>query len=140
MAYLCSQRRSKVHIYIFMFDRSIYRLFVLNRGWKRYSLQIMILVYVCSTCSVVELKTRLEPWKARNDVNGVKLFHLSYFITLIGLPVLTLDTKCPNQVFYDWLLLNSGWNCDSLQIMVFVYVCSTWIIVELKTRFETWIT
>jgi hypothetical protein len=57
-----------------------------------------------------------------------------------GLPVLTIDTKCPTQVFYHWLVLNMGWKRDSLQIMIFAYVCSTWSIVELKTRFETWIT
>jgi hypothetical protein len=45
----------------FMFDWSIYKNFVLNRGWKLDSLQI--LVYVCSTCSVVELIAQVENWK-----------------------------------------------------------------------------
>jgi hypothetical protein len=58
--FLCSQRAPNVRILYFMFDWSIYRLFALNRGWKLDSLQIMILEYVCSTCSVVELRTRFE--------------------------------------------------------------------------------
>jgi hypothetical protein len=63
MAYLCSQCTPKVQIKYFMFDCSIYRQFVLNRGWKRDTLQIMILVYVCSKCSEVELKTHFQSWK-----------------------------------------------------------------------------
>jgi hypothetical protein len=62
------------------------------------------------------------------------------FINTYGLPVLTMDTKCPNQVFYDWLVLNRGWKRVSLQIIAFIYICSTWSLVELKTRFEMCIT
>jgi hypothetical protein len=80
------------------------------------------------------------------DVNNMKwrkwckfdspfLFNNTY-----GLPVLTMDTKCPNQVFYDWLVLNRACNRVSLKIMLFLYVCSTGCIVELNTRFETSIT
>jgi hypothetical protein len=59
------------------------------------------------------------------------LFNKTYVI-----PVLTMDTKCPNQVFYVWFVLNRGWKRDPLQIIIFVYVSSTcWI----KTRFESWI-
>jgi hypothetical protein len=207
-----------------MFDWSIYIIFVLNTGWKRDSLQMMIFVNVCSTWSIIELKTRFETWITRKFVSH-SLFNNTY-----GLPVFTKDTKCPNQVFYVWLfdlqticvkytyvletwfsrnddirksllvlkhvwtknafwdvnnkkwrkwckfvspflfnnicglacsqwaphiqvkffmcdwsiyrlfVLNGGWKLDSLQIMLFVYVCSTWGIVELKMRFETWIT
>jgi hypothetical protein len=35
MAYLCSKRTPNVQIKYFMFDWSSYRLFVLNRSWKR---------------------------------------------------------------------------------------------------------
>jgi hypothetical protein len=46
---------------------------------------------------------------------------------------------------FDWTLyslseLNRGWKGQSLEIMIFVYVSSTWTFVELKTPFETWIT
>jgi hypothetical protein len=58
MAYLCSQGTPNVQIMYFMFDSSIYRLLVPNRGWKRHSLQIMICVYASSTWGIVELKTR----------------------------------------------------------------------------------
>jgi hypothetical protein len=81
-AYLGSQWAPNIQIKYFMFDWSIYRLLVLNRGWKRDSHQMMIFVYVSSTCSVVELKTRFETWITRNVVNGVNLFQLSYLITL----------------------------------------------------------
>jgi hypothetical protein len=45
MDYLRSQWKSNVQIKFFMFDWSIYRLFVLNRGWKRENLQIMIYLF-----------------------------------------------------------------------------------------------
>jgi hypothetical protein len=65
-----------------MFDWSNNVLFVLNRGWKLYSLQMMIFVNFSSTISVVELKTRFETLITRNDINGVGSFYLSYLITL----------------------------------------------------------
>jgi hypothetical protein len=37
-------------------------------------------------------------------------------------------------------VLNRAWKPISLQIIIFVYVCSTGGIVELNTLFETWIT
>jgi hypothetical protein len=40
---------TKCPIKYFMFEWSTYRLFVLNRAWKRYSLQMMIFVNVYST-------------------------------------------------------------------------------------------
>jgi hypothetical protein len=78
IAFLCSQWAPNPQIKFFMFDWSIYRLFVLNTGWKSDPVQMNIFVNICSTCIVVELKTRLETWNARNDLNGVYLFHLSY--------------------------------------------------------------
>jgi hypothetical protein len=87
MPYLCSQGSPNVQIKYFMFDGSIYRLFVLNTDWEHDFLQMMILVYVCSTCSVVELKTLFEVWKARSDVNGVYWFHFSYSINVLALDV-----------------------------------------------------
>jgi hypothetical protein len=119
---------------------------VLNRGWKRESLHIMKFVNVCTTWSLVELKTRLERWITKNDVNGVSLFNLSYLITLMAY---LCSQRTPNvQIKYfkfGWSLytlfvLNRGWKHDTIQIMIFVYVCWTWSIVEYKTRFETWIT
>jgi hypothetical protein len=103
MAYLCSQWTPNVQFKYFIFDWSIYRLFVLNRAWKPESLQMMISVYVCSTWGTVELKTRFETWITRNDVNGVISFSPPLFNKSYALRVLTMDTKCPNQVFYVWL-------------------------------------
>jgi hypothetical protein len=91
---------------------SIYRLFVLHTGRKLDSLQMIIIVNVCSSWSIFQLKTRFEASITTKDVNGVTFFHLPNLITL-GLPVLTMDTKCPNQVLYDWLVLNRGWKRDS---------------------------
>jgi hypothetical protein len=84
MAYLCSQWTPNVQIKYFMFDWSIYRRFVLNRVWKRDSLQLMIFSYVSSTWGIVEIKTSFETWITRNDVNGGSMFPLSYLITLMA--------------------------------------------------------
>jgi hypothetical protein len=163
---------------------SIYRQFVLNRGWKRDSLQIMIFVYissscpnqafnflffdlqiicakyglkndtlqitifenVCSTWSMVEIKSRFEAWITKNDVNGVILIHLSYLITLMA--YLWSQWK-PNvqikYIMFDWwiyflFVLNRCWKSGTHQIIIFVYISSTLSIVELKTCFESWIT
>jgi hypothetical protein len=146
MVYLCSQWNSDFQIKYFMFDWSIYRLFVLNRGWKRDSLHIKIFEFVSSTWNKVEQKTRFETWISRNDVNGVSLFHLSYLITLM---VYQCSQRTPNvqmkYFMFDWsiyelFVIDRGRKRDFLQIMIYVYVCSTWDIVELRTRFETWIT
>jgi hypothetical protein len=84
MASLCTQRTFKVQIKYFMFECSIYRLFVTNRCSKRDSLQILIFEYVCSAWGIIELKTHFDTWITRKVVNGVSLFHLSYLITLMA--------------------------------------------------------
>jgi hypothetical protein len=145
MAYLSSQRSPNVQFKYFMFDWSILIQFVLNSAWKRDSLQMTIFVYVCSTWSIVELNTRFETWINRNDVNGVNVFHLSYFITPMAYLCSQLKTIVQIKYFmFDWsiykqFVLNKDCELDSLEIKIFVYVSSTWSMVELKTRFETWI-
>jgi hypothetical protein len=116
---------------------------VLNRGWKRDSLQMMIFVYVCSTWCIVVIRTRFETWITRNDVNGVSLFHLSSLITFMDYVCSQRTANAQiNYFIFDWskytLFVLNGWKRYSLQIMIFVYVYSAWSIVELKTRFETW--
>jgi hypothetical protein len=102
------------------------QLFVLNRGWKLDPLQMMIFVYVCSTCSVVELKTRFETWIKRYVVNGENLFHLSYLITLTTYPWSQWAPYVQFKYFmFDWsiyilFVLNRGWKRDSPQMMIFV--------------------
>jgi hypothetical protein len=44
----------------------------------------MILLYIGLTWSIVELKMRFETWIKWNDVNGIRLFQLSYLITLMA--------------------------------------------------------
>jgi hypothetical protein len=106
----------------------------------------MIFVYVLSTRSIVELKTPFETWIISFDVNVVSLFHLSYLITLMAYDGLWWTPNIQIKYFmydrsnYTVFALNRGWKRDSLQIMIFVYVWSNRIIVELKTCFETWIT
>jgi hypothetical protein len=146
MAYLSSQRTQDVQIMFFMFDRTIYRQFVPNTAWKRDSLQMMIFVNVCSTWSMVELKTHFEMWIKGNDVNGVSLFHLCYLIMLMFYLCSQWTSNLQMKYFmfhwsiYRLLVLNRGWKRDSLQILLFVYVTTTCSIGELKARFETWIT
>jgi hypothetical protein len=84
--------------------------------------------------------------KAIWDVNNkkwrkwCKIVSPIFFNNTYGLLVFSMNTKCPNQLFYYWMVLNRGWKRDSPQIIICVYLCSTWSIVELKTRFETRIT
>jgi hypothetical protein len=76
---------------------------VLNRGWKRDSLHIIVFVYVSSTWNSW---TKNAFW----DVNNTKWRKWCKFVSpflsnnTYGLPVLTKDTTCPNQVFNAWLV------------------------------------
>jgi hypothetical protein len=83
------------------------------------------MIFVCSSCSLVEQKTRYEPWITRNVENGVNLFHLSYSITRT---TYLCSQWAPNVQFkysmFDWsmyilFVLNSGLKRDSLQMMIF---------------------
>jgi hypothetical protein len=100
-------------------------LFDMQRSWTKNAL-----------CAVNNKKCR--KW--------YKLISLFLFNNTSGLPGLTMGTKCTNQVFYVWLVnlqtieLNTEWTHDTLQMMIFVYVCSPFSVVDLKTCFETWIT
>jgi hypothetical protein len=146
MAYPCSQRTPNVQIKYFVFHCSIYRLFVLNTGRKPDSLQMLIFVYVCSTWSVFEIKTRFETWITWNDVNVVSLCHLPYIITRMAC---LRSQRTPNGqticFMFDWsvyilFVINMVWIRYSLQMFIWVNVCSTWSMVQLNTRFETSIT
>jgi hypothetical protein len=146
MVYLWSQYKPNVQIRYFMFYCSIYKLFVLISAWNDDSFQVMIFVYVCSTWSIDVQKTCFETWITRNYINGLSLFHLSYLITFMAY---MCSQRTPNfQIYYSvfgWsiyiiFVLNTGWKRDSLQMIIFVNVCSTWSMVEIKTLFETWIT
>jgi hypothetical protein len=123
-AYFCTPWTPNIEIMYFMFDWSIYRLFVLNRFWNPDSLQMMI--FVCSSFNVVEQKTLYEPWITRNVVHCVHLFHLSYSLTLT---TYLCSQWAPNVQFkysmLDWsmyilFVLNRGWKRDSLKMMIFV--------------------
>jgi hypothetical protein len=142
MAYLWSQWTWYVQMKYFMFDWSMNRLFVLYGGWKRDSLQMMIFVYVCSTWRMVELKTRFETWITKMTLNGVSLFHLSYLITPVSYQCSQWTPNVQTKYFH-WsinrlFVLNRGWKGDSFEIMIFVNDCSSWSMVQLKTRFEKW--
>jgi hypothetical protein len=128
MAYLCSERTPIVQIKYFMFDRWTYRLFVLNTGWKRDHLQIMIFVNVRST-QRIWIQNAFWDVKTRNDAKGVNFFLPSYLTTLLAYlcsqwtPNVQINyfvfDKSINRIF----VLN--WDCkrDSLKMIIFVYVC-----------------
>jgi hypothetical protein len=130
---------------IFNIYWQIYRLCVLNTGWKIDSLQYMIFVNVSSTWDIFVLRTRFETWITRNVVNGVSLFYLYYLINLMAYLCSHWTPNFQIKYFmFDWsiyrlFVLNSAWKRD-LQIMKFVYVCSTWTLFERKTRSEMWMT
>jgi hypothetical protein len=132
MAYLFSQWTPNIQIRYFMFDWSIYIQFLLNTGWKRDSLQIMIVVNVSSTWCIVPLKTCFVLWITRNDVISLILFHLSYLLTIMVYLWSLLSPNAQIKYFmFDWsicslFVVNTGWKHDSLQIKIFVNVCSTW--------------
>jgi hypothetical protein len=70
---------------------------LLNTGWKRDFLQIMIFVYVCSTYRAVELKTRFETWIESNEVNGAYLFHFYYLINVLALAI---EFTCARNMYH----------------------------------------
>jgi hypothetical protein len=119
MGYLCSQWAPKVQIKYFIFVLSNCRPFVLNTGWKLESLKMMIFVNFCSTWSMVEFKTRFEPWITRNDVKGVTLFHLSFVITLKA------------YLFSQWT--------PNVQMKYFMFDWTIYRLFVLNTRLETWL-
>jgi hypothetical protein len=103
MAFLCSQRTPNFQIMYFMFDWSIYRLFVLNTDWKRDSLQMTIFVNIYKTWRMVRQKTRFDTSIIRNDINGVSLFHLSHLITLMAYLCLQWAPNVQiNYFMIDW--------------------------------------
>jgi hypothetical protein len=132
-----SQWTPHVQLKYFMFDRLIYRLFVLSSTWKRDSLQIILFAYVCSTLGIVELKMSFVVWITRDDVICASFFHLSCLITLMANLCWKETPNIKMKYFmYDWsiyslFVLNMTRKRDSLQIMLFGYECSTWGIVEL---------
>jgi hypothetical protein len=118
MAYLCSKRTPNVQVKYFVFDWSIYNLFVLNRTWKRDSHQIMLFGYEVSTWCIIELKTRFEAWITRNAVNGVSLFHLPYVLTLM---VYLCSQWTPNvQISFLCLIVR-------IQSICAKYILETWL-------------
>jgi hypothetical protein len=129
MAYLWSQRTPNDQIKYFKFDWSIYRLFVLKTTFKRDSLQ-MLFVNVWSTWSMVHIKDAFwyvnnKKWSKRCKFVSLFLFNNAY-----GLPMLTTDTNYPIKYFmFDWrnyrlFVLNTTFKRNSVQIMIFVNVCS----------------
>jgi hypothetical protein len=94
---------------------------VANRVFSLTTLNVVYVhVYVCSTWSIFELKTRFETWITRNDIKGVSLFNLFYFITNMAY---LCSQRTPN-VQIKYFVLNRGWKPHSFQVMIFVYVCS----------------
>jgi hypothetical protein len=121
-------------------------IFGLNTAWKIHTLQMMILVNVCSTWIMVEIKTRFDTWITRNDIKGLILFNLSYLITFMPYLCSQWSPKFKIKYFvFDWSIyrlsvLNRAWKRVSIRIIIFLYSCSTWGLIELKTRNVAWIT
>jgi hypothetical protein len=102
MAYLFSQPTPNVQIKQFVLHWTIYRLFVLNTGWKRDSLQMMN-IRKC-LLAMKHGSTKNAFW----DVNKKwRIWCKFVFPFLINksyvLIVCAMDTKCPNELFYVWL-------------------------------------
>jgi hypothetical protein len=103
---------------------------------------IQLFVNGCSIWSIVETITRFETWITRNDVNGVSLFHLPYLITLMTYlcsqwtPNVQINLFMLHWSIYELFVLTTGWTRESIQLNIFVNVCSTWKLVELITFWE----
>jgi hypothetical protein len=100
MAYLCLQRASDIQIKYFMFDWWIYRPSLLNTALKRNSVQKMILVNVCSTWSMVNIKDAFWYVSNKKWPKWCKFVSPYTFNNTYGLPVFSMVNKCPNHVFY----------------------------------------
>jgi hypothetical protein len=118
-------------------NQEFYDWLMLNRAWKRGSLQIMIFVYLLDRRLCW---TKYTFWDV-NDIIGVSLSHLSYLITHMAYP---WPQRTPNvQIKYfmfDWLIyrlfeLNTTFKNNSVQMMIFVNVCSKWSMVYIKDAF-----
>jgi hypothetical protein len=143
LAYLCSQWEPNVQIKYFMFDCSIYRLFVLNRGCKLDSLS----KEWYSNCffDMNHSWTKYAFWDVYNKKwrKWCKFALPFFFSNNYGLPVLTMDTKCTNQVFYVWsiyrlLVLNRGWKRVSPNNYIHIFLLDmrhSWT----RNAFVTWI-
>jgi hypothetical protein len=104
MAYLFSKHTPNVQVKYFMIHWSIYRLFVLNTGWKLDSIQMMNI----RKC-LFDMKngsTENAFWDVNNKKWRVWCMFVSPFLfnNTYGLLVLTIDTNCPNELFYVWLV------------------------------------
>jgi hypothetical protein len=113
LAYLCSQMARLVQIRYFMFDWTIYRIFVLNYAWKRYSLEMLI--FVCLYDMQPRwLKTRFRIWIAWNGVNGAYTFHLSYLITVLALYIKVTSVPQGYKILKSSILCVIGRSADYL--------------------------
>jgi hypothetical protein len=145
MAYLCSQRLQTYTI------RILFWLVDLQTICAKYRLEMRIHPRDNIRKCLLDMRHRWTKnafWdvKGRNYINGVSLFHLSYLITLIAYlwsqwtPYVHINYFMFHWSIYGLLVLNTAWKNDFLLMMIFVNVWSTWRTVQLKTRFETWIT
>jgi hypothetical protein len=105
--------------HVFYFDWSNNNLFVINRVRKPFSspnndIRICLLDMRHSWITNAFWDVNNMKWRKWCKFVPPFLFNDTY-----GLPVLTIESKCPNQEFYHWLVLNMGWKRDSFQIMIF---------------------
>jgi hypothetical protein len=112
MACLCSQSTPNIQNKYITFNWSIYRLFVLNRAWKRDSPNNDILICVLHMKFSL-IKRRFVTWISKNDWNGLSLFNLTYVKTLMAY---VCSQRTPN-----------------VQNMYFKFDCSKYILFVLNT-------
>jgi hypothetical protein len=103
-----------------------------------HNIHICLFDMQCNWTKNVFWKVNNRKWRKLCIFPSPFLFNNTY-----GLPGLTMGNKSSNQEFYVWFvdLQNTCakyWlETESHQLMIFVYVCSTCCVVELKTCFET---
>jgi hypothetical protein len=133
LIYLCSQMDPVAQINSFKFHWSIYRLFVLNRGWTRVSLQKDIRKYLLDIrLDMRHVRTKNAFWYLNNK-KWCKwcLFHISYLIPLLAYLCSQMTPNVQIKYFmFDWsiyslFVLNRGWKCDSPNKNIRIYLIDT---------------
>jgi hypothetical protein len=146
-----------------------YTLYVLNMGSKHFALHAIKFVrftttvytklswnvkgdYICIIANGLQLNCDeygLQTWFAPSKKVVVCRLTYSLFVKNTVCHTVCLFWECtrywsPATWRYKCIecrpfVVNTGWKLDSLQMIIFLYVCSTFSVGELKKRFETWI-
>jgi hypothetical protein len=134
MVYLCSQWTPNVKIKYFIFDWTI----CAKSGLKKWispndDIRKCLLVIKHGWTINAFWDVNNKKWRKWCKFDSPFLFNNTYgLLVLQWTPNVQINYFTFHCSIYRIFVLNRAWNPVSLQIIIFVYVCSTWSIVELK--------